>query len=53
MRRLADLGTDTVRLLVPGSAICLEALSRLGFDALVVGDQGLREGLSYEILTVR
>jgi len=37
-------------LIVPGSAICLEALSRLGFDALVVSDRGLREGVLYEIL---
>jgi exopolyphosphatase/guanosine-5'-triphosphate,3'-diphosphate pyrophosphatase len=37
-------------LIVPGSAICLEALDRLGFDALVVSDRGLREGILYEIL---
>ncbi|MDP2700698.1 MAG: Ppx/GppA family phosphatase, partial [Candidatus Rokubacteria bacterium] len=40
-------------LIVPGSAICLEALSRLGFDALVVSDRGLREGILYEILGER
>lgn len=40
-------------LIVPGSAICLEALDRLGFDALVVSDQGLREGILYEILAER
>jgi exopolyphosphatase / guanosine-5'-triphosphate,3'-diphosphate pyrophosphatase len=37
-------------LIVPGSAICLEALDRLGFDALVVSDRGLREGVLCEIL---
>jgi len=37
-------------LIVPGSAICLAALDRLGFDALVVSDRGLREGILYEIL---
>jgi exopolyphosphatase / guanosine-5'-triphosphate,3'-diphosphate pyrophosphatase len=40
-------------LIVPGSAICLEALDRLGFDALVVSDRGLREGMLYEILAER
>jgi exopolyphosphatase/pppGpp-phosphohydrolase len=33
--------------------ICLEALDRLGFDALVVSDRGLREGILYEILAER
>jgi exopolyphosphatase / guanosine-5'-triphosphate,3'-diphosphate pyrophosphatase len=37
-------------LIIPGSAICLEAMDRLGFDALVVSDRGLREGILYEIL---
>jgi exopolyphosphatase/guanosine-5'-triphosphate,3'-diphosphate pyrophosphatase len=37
-------------LIVPGSAICLEALDRLGFDALLVSDRGLREGILCEIL---
>ena len=36
--------------IVPGGAICLAALSRLGFDALVVSDRGLREGILYEIM---
>lgn len=40
-------------LIVPGSAICLEALDRLGFDALVVSDRGLREGILCEILAER
>ncbi|MDO8474961.1 MAG: Ppx/GppA phosphatase family protein [Candidatus Rokubacteria bacterium] len=37
-------------LIVPGAAIFLAALDRLGFDALVVSDRGLREGILYEIL---
>jgi len=40
-------------LIIPGSAICLAALDRLGFDALVVSDRGLREGILYEILAER
>jgi exopolyphosphatase/guanosine-5'-triphosphate,3'-diphosphate pyrophosphatase len=40
-------------LIVPGGAICLAALDRLGFDALVVSDRGLREGILYEILAER
>ncbi|MFI5026890.1 MAG: Ppx/GppA family phosphatase, partial [Solirubrobacterales bacterium] len=40
-------------LIVPGGAICLEVLDRLGFDALVVSDRGLREGILYEILAER
>jgi exopolyphosphatase/guanosine-5'-triphosphate,3'-diphosphate pyrophosphatase len=39
-------------LIVPGSAICLAALDRLGFDALVVSDRGLREGILCEILAL-
>ena len=37
-------------LIVPGSAICLAVLDRLGFDGLVVSDRGLREGILCEIL---
>ena len=37
-------------LIVPGTAICLAVLERLGFDALVVSDRGLREGILCEIL---
>jgi exopolyphosphatase / guanosine-5'-triphosphate,3'-diphosphate pyrophosphatase len=40
-------------LIIPGAAICLAALDRLGFDALVVSDRGLREGILYEILAER
>ena len=38
-------------LIVPGSAICLEAFDRLGFGAFVVSDRGLREGILCEILS--
>jgi len=47
---LPCLEPGRVDLIVPGSAICLEALDGLGFDALVVSDRGLREGIVYEIL---
>jgi exopolyphosphatase/guanosine-5'-triphosphate,3'-diphosphate pyrophosphatase len=40
-------------LIVPGSVICLTVLDVLGFDALVVSDRGLREGILCEILAVR
>ncbi len=40
-------------LIIPGSAICLAVLRRLGFDAFVVSDRGLREGILYEILAER
>ncbi|HEV8533054.1 MAG TPA: Ppx/GppA phosphatase family protein [Methylomirabilota bacterium] len=38
-------------LIVPGAAICLAVLTRLGFDSLIVSDRGLREGILYEILS--
>jgi exopolyphosphatase / guanosine-5'-triphosphate,3'-diphosphate pyrophosphatase len=38
-------------LIVPGAAICLAVLTRLGFDRLIVSDRGLREGLLCEILS--
>lgn len=37
-------------LIVPGAAVCLEAMDRLGFDVLMVSDRGLREGILCEIL---
>jgi exopolyphosphatase / guanosine-5'-triphosphate,3'-diphosphate pyrophosphatase len=40
-------------ILVPGIAILLAAMGRLGFDALVVSDRGLREGLVCEMLGPR
>ena len=36
--------------IVPGIAICLGAMARLGFDVLTVSDHGLREGILCEIL---
>jgi exopolyphosphatase/guanosine-5'-triphosphate,3'-diphosphate pyrophosphatase len=36
--------------IVPGIAICLGAMERLGFDVLTVSDRGLREGSLCEIL---
>ena len=37
-------------LVIPGIAICLAALDRLGFTVLVVSDRGLREGLVQDML---
>jgi exopolyphosphatase/guanosine-5'-triphosphate,3'-diphosphate pyrophosphatase len=39
--------------LIPGIAICLAAMERLGFDALTVSDRSLREGILCEILGAR
>ena len=39
--------------LIPGIAICLAAMERLGFDALTVSDRSLREGILCEILAAR
>lgn len=39
--------------LIPGIAICLAAMDRLGFDALTVSDRSLREGILCEILAAR
>jgi exopolyphosphatase / guanosine-5'-triphosphate,3'-diphosphate pyrophosphatase len=36
--------------IVPGIAICLGAMERLGFDDLTASDHGLREGILCEIL---
>ncbi len=36
--------------IIPGIAICLAAMARLGYDSLVVSDCGLREGILCEIL---
>jgi len=32
-------------LLIPGIALCLPVMERLGHDSLVVSDRGLREGI--------
>ncbi len=37
--------------IIPGVAICLAAMARLGYDSLVVSDRGLREGILCEILS--
>jgi exopolyphosphatase/guanosine-5'-triphosphate,3'-diphosphate pyrophosphatase len=37
-------------LIVPGAAICLAIMRRLGFEDLVVSDRALREGILCEIL---
>ena len=39
--------------LIPGIAICLAVMERLGFDALTVSDRSLREGVLCEILAAR
>jgi exopolyphosphatase/pppGpp-phosphohydrolase len=36
--------------LVPGIAICLAIMARLGHESLVVSDRGLREGIVYGLL---
>lgn len=36
--------------IVPGIAICLGAMERLGFDGITASDHGLREGILCEIL---
>lgn len=36
--------------IIPGIAICLAAMARLGRDAVVVSDRGLREGILCELL---
>lgn len=48
--RLPSLERGRADVLVPGIAICVAAMDRLGFDSLVVSDQGLREGILCEIL---
>lgn len=64
-RLLARLGAMTVAqraalpclergradVIIPGIAICLAAMARLGYDSLVVSDRGLREGILCEILS--
>ena len=53
MAALPCLEPGRADLTIPSSAICLAALRRLGFDALVVSDRDLREGILYEILAGR
>ncbi|HZJ69910.1 MAG TPA: Ppx/GppA family phosphatase, partial [Planctomycetota bacterium] len=47
---LPGLEPGRADILIPGIAICLAAMARLGFDSLVVSDRGLREGVLCEML---
>ena len=47
---LPGLEPGRADILIPGIAICLAAMARLGFDSLVVSDRGLREGILCEML---
>ena len=49
--RLPSVEPGRADVLVPGIAICRAVLGRLGRDALVVSDRGLREGILEELLT--
>lgn len=48
--RVPSLEPGRADVLVPGIAICMAVMDRLGFDSLVVSDSGLREGLLGEAL---
>lgn len=47
---LPGLEPGRADVLIPGVAICLAVMERLGFDALTVSDRSLREGILCEIL---
>ena len=47
---LPGLERGRADILIPGIAICLAAMARLGFDSLVVSDRGLREGILCEMV---
>lgn len=47
---LPGLEPGRADVLIPGIAICLATMEHFGFDALIVSDRGLREGLLCEIL---
>jgi len=51
--RLPCLEPGRADVIIPGIAICLAVMDRLGRDALVVSDHGLREGILCEILSAR
>ena len=51
--RLPCLEPGRADVIVPGIAICLAVMDRLGYDSLVVSDRGLREGILCEILSAR
>jgi exopolyphosphatase/guanosine-5'-triphosphate,3'-diphosphate pyrophosphatase len=48
--RLPCLEPGRADVLIPGLVICLCVMERLGHDALVVSDRGLREGILHGIL---
>ncbi len=51
--RLPCLEPGRADVIIPGIAICLAVMARLGYDSLVVSDRGLREGILCEILSAR
>lgn len=51
--RLPCLEPGRADVIIPGIAICLAVMGRLGYDSLVVSDRGLREGILCEILSAR
>jgi exopolyphosphatase/guanosine-5'-triphosphate,3'-diphosphate pyrophosphatase len=51
--RLPCLEPGRADVIIPGIAICLAVMDRLGYDALIVSDRGLREGILCEILSAR
>jgi exopolyphosphatase/guanosine-5'-triphosphate,3'-diphosphate pyrophosphatase len=48
--RLPCLEPGRADVIIPGIAICLAAMARLGRESLVVSDRGLREGILCELL---
>jgi len=50
--RLPCLEPGRADVLIPGIALCLAAVDRLGFDSLLVSDRGLREGILCEMLAL-
>jgi exopolyphosphatase/guanosine-5'-triphosphate,3'-diphosphate pyrophosphatase len=48
--RLPCLEPGRADVIIPGIAICLAAMSRLGRETVVVSDRGLREGILCELL---
>lgn len=50
---LPGLEPGRADVVIPGIAICLAAMERLGFDAITVSDRSLREGVLCEILAAR
>ncbi len=48
--RVACIEPGRADVLIPGIAICLAIMERLGHESLVVSDRGLREGILHRIL---